>query len=318
MILSIIIPVYNTEKFVEKCIRSCYNQEAPIEQYELVVINDGSTDGSLDIVNRLASEYSNIRVFSQANAGLSAARNAGMDAAQGDYCMFLDSDDWLSSNCLKRIFNKLEAETPDCLGICAANIIDGQAIRRFSYSAETPIAGKDFLTRETSPCAPFSLWKASFLKSNGLRFLEGIFHEDFEFTPRAYYLATKMSRLNDLVYNVYQNPNSITRSVNYKKSFDYIKYVCPNLFTFSESVEDSYKRVFYNLISIALNNALDGIITAPKEIQEDLNREIVARGCFKKALKGCGLSKYLIEYILFSIMNHNPIGAFKMMRTIIH
>lgn len=317
MKISIIVPVYNSEKFIEKCIRSCYKQDIPIDRYELIVINDGSNDGSLDIVNRLASEYSNIRVFSQANAGLSAARNAGMDAAHGDYFMFLDSDDWLSSNCLKRIFNKLETETPDCLGICAANIIDGQAIRRFSYSAETPIAGKDFLTREISPCAPFSIWKASFLKLNELRFFEGIFHEDFEFTPRAYYLANKMSRLNDLVYNVYQNPNSITRSVNYKKSFDYIKYVCPNLLAFSESVEDSYKRVFYNFVSIALNNALDGIISAPKETQEELNNEIVAKDSFRKALKGCGMSKYIIEYILFSIMKRNPIGAYKIIRTII-
>ena len=98
MILSIIIPVYNVEKYVEKCIRSCENQDIPKENYEVIVVNDGSPDGSLAIVERLANEFSNIKVINQENKGLSMARNTGLEAAKGEYVWFVDSDDWIEEN----------------------------------------------------------------------------------------------------------------------------------------------------------------------------------------------------------------------------
>ena len=94
MLLPIIIPVYNVEQFVEKCIRSCESQDVAKDRYEIIVVNDGAKDNSLEVVQRVAAEYDNIRVFSQPNAGLSAARNMGMRLAKGEYYMFVDSDDW--------------------------------------------------------------------------------------------------------------------------------------------------------------------------------------------------------------------------------
>ena len=125
MILSIIIPVYNVEPFVEKCIRSCEAQDASKDDYEIVVVNDGSKDNSVDVVNRVANEFENIRVLSQPNAGLSAARNTGMREAKGEYYMFVDSDDWIAENCLTKLIGKLRKERPDDLAICAANVING-------------------------------------------------------------------------------------------------------------------------------------------------------------------------------------------------
>ena len=77
------------------------------------------------MVNRVANEFENIRVFSQANAGLSAARNTGMHEAKGEYYMFVDSDDWIAENCLAKLIGKLRKERPDALAICAANVING-------------------------------------------------------------------------------------------------------------------------------------------------------------------------------------------------
>ena len=88
--LSIIIPVYNVEKFVERCIRSCEKQDVSSDNYEIICVNDGSKDNSLDIINRLSTEYPNIIVISQPNGGLSAARNTGMRNASGVYYMFVD------------------------------------------------------------------------------------------------------------------------------------------------------------------------------------------------------------------------------------
>ena len=136
--------------------------------------------------------------------------------------MFVDSDDWIAENCLSILTEKLKNEKPDALAICAANVINGQAHRRMSYLDETPIAGRDLLKKGVSPCAPFAIWSAKFFKKNNLSFFVGILHEDSELTPRAYYLAKKVSFTNELIYYVRQNPNSITRTPNPKRSFDLV------------------------------------------------------------------------------------------------
>ena len=116
------------------------------------------------MVNRVAKEFANIRVFSQPNAGLSAARNKGMREAKGEYYMFVDSDDWIKDNCLGLLTTKLRKESPDALAICAVNAINEKYVRRMSYLDETPTSGRDLLVRGVSPCAPFSIWSADFFK----------------------------------------------------------------------------------------------------------------------------------------------------------
>lgn len=91
--LTIIIPVYNVEKYVGRCIESCLKQDLSPKEYEILVVNDGSKDGSIDIVRRYARENENIRIIEQENAGLSAARNHGIKEARGEYLWFVDSDD---------------------------------------------------------------------------------------------------------------------------------------------------------------------------------------------------------------------------------
>ena len=96
MILSIIIPIYNVEQFIAQCIESIYSQHFPLERFEVIAVNDGTPDHSMDIVKRFAAKYSNLQIINQENKGLSVARNTGMQYAKGDYVWFIDSDDWLS------------------------------------------------------------------------------------------------------------------------------------------------------------------------------------------------------------------------------
>ena len=316
MILSIIIPVYNVEPFVEKCIRSCEAQDVSKDDYEIVVVNDGSKDNSLDVVNRVANEFENIRVFSQANAGLSAARNTGMREAKGEYYMFVDSDDWIAENCLAKLIEKLRMERPDALAICAANVLNGEDKRRQSYPDETPISGRDLLVKGVSPCAPFSIWSADFFKKFKLTFFEGIFHEDSEFTPRAYYLADKVSLTNDIIYYVRQNPNSITRSANPKKSFDLVNVVCPHLSEFSKCVDARYQYLFHDMLSMYLNNALFNIVDTSKDNQQKLNEAIYNDRRLYMHLRRSTIFKYRLEFVLFNLFPRKSVQVYKMLKLI--
>lgn len=314
MILSIIIPVYNVEAYVEKCIRSCEAQDVLKEDYEIIVINDGSKDNSLDVVNHVAKEFTNIRVFSQSNAGLSAARNTGMREAKGDYYMFVDSDDWIAENCLGMLVEKLRNERPNALAICAANVVNGENCRRQSYPDETQIPGRDLLVRGVSPCAPFSIWSADFFKKYNLTFFEGIFHEDSELTPRAYYYAEKVSFTNEIIYYVRQNPNSITRSVNPKKSFDLVNVVCTHLSHFATFVDARYQYVFHDMVSMYLNNALFNIVDTSKENQQRLNEAIYNNRSLFIHLKKSTIFKYRLEYVLFTLFPQNTVQVYKMLK----
>ncbi len=105
--LSIIIPVYNAEKYLAECLDSCLNQDIPAEDYEIICVNDGSTDGSAEILERYAREHSNVRFITQPNGGVSVARNTGIDAARGEYIWFVDADDLIQRNCLAGLRRRL-------------------------------------------------------------------------------------------------------------------------------------------------------------------------------------------------------------------
>lgn len=316
ILLSIIIPVYNVELFVEKCIRSCETQDINKDEYEIIVVNDGSTDNSLNIVNDLARRFPNIRVFSQSNAGLSAARNKGIQNARGDYIMFVDSDDWIAEKCLGKICSKLKIEQPDALAICAANVKgDGMIERRQAYADVTPISGYELLKKGVSPCAPFAIWSAKFFKKYELSFFEGIFHEDSEFTPRAYYLADKVSFVNDIIYYVFQNPNSITRTPNPKRAFDLVNVVCTHLSKFCKSiVRKEHRLVFYNLIALYLNNALAYICMADKRQQKLLDDAIFLNEHLILDMQNASSIKYRLEVFLFRVFPKHYVRIYKILK----
>lgn len=316
ILLSIIIPVYNVELFVEKCIRSCETQDINKDEYEIIVVNDGSTDNSLNIVNDLARRFPNIRVFSQSNAGLSAARNKGIQNARGDYIMFVDSDDWIAEKCLGKICSKLKIEQPDALAICAANVKgDGMIERRQAYADVTPMSGYELLKKGVSPCAPFAIWSAKFFKKYELSFFEGIFHEDSEFTPRAYYLADKVSFVNDIIYYVFQNPNSITRTPNPKRAFDLVNVVCTHLSKFCKSiVRKEHRPVFYNLIALYLNNALAYICMADKRQQKLLDDAIFLNEHLILDMQNASSIKYRLEVFLFRVFPKHYVRIYKLLK----
>ena len=314
MKLSIIIPVYNVEKYVAKCLRSCVNQNVSSTDYEIIVINDGSTDNSLKIIEGIASDTNNIRIISQPNKGLSEARNTGLKNARGEYVWFVDSDDWIEENCLGRIISKLRDEKPDILCICSCRNNGENQFSTQIFCDTTFVSGPKALAKGLRPEAPFSIVSTSFLNKYKFRFYEGIYHEDSELTPRMHYLASKISFLNGLVYNYYVNDQSIMRKPNPKKSYDLINVVCPHLSQFcDEHVKEEDKYIFHNMISMYLNNSLNFILKCDKSEQDKFNTCFANNKQLLYHYRRSTVVKYRVEGYLFSFFPKHALDLYKLL-----
>ena len=318
MKISLIIPVYNVEKYVETCLRSCINQDLPKDEYEIIVVNDGSPDGSLEIVQRIAAEEPNIKVISQENQGLSMARNNGFAQAQGDYVWFIDSDDWIEENCLKEIADKCEAEQLDLLQIqYKLAYEDGRdPVTPNQKTLPGVLSGVEVTERGGVPDpAPFSVLRSRYLKDNNFSFYPGIYHEDSEVKHRLVYLAEKIAFLGKPVYFYLQRASgSITAVPNPKRSFDGI-LVANHLWNFRNDYvkEPLAIKHFDYFIAMYINNALSVIIHTDKETQRKFNDALYEHRDMFPAMNN-SLVKYRIERILFGLFPKHYVGVYKLMK----
>lgn len=298
MRLSIIIPVYNVEQYIEKCLRSCLEQDIPHTDYEIIVVNDGSPDGSIAIAEQVAANAENITVISQENGGLSAARNTGMSVARGDYIWFVDSDDTIKEKCLSSLLALCINEI-DVVSI-SHNIVKNNDVT--SYRTNHATSGKGLLKLGAFVPAPFYIMRREFLKYNNLHFVKGIYHEDLEFTPRMLYLADNIVCTELCAYNYLQRENSITTTPNAKRAFDYIT-IANSLETFRKQfVSKKDHAIFYNRISLCINNALDIICQNNAEQQALWNRAISDNRNIIGSLLKSSVWKYKIQGVLFKML----------------
>jgi len=258
--LSIIIPVFNTEKFIKKCINSCLKQNIQNNHYEIIIINDGSTDNSLEIINSYIKNYDNIHVFSQSNKKQGSARNNGLTKAVGEYIWFIDSDDWINENILKEIIEYVYENKPDILRFDAINHFPNQLIReRKSYHVPCKIYKGDevFLENKFSVCVPFHLFKKSFLLKNRLKFIENIFFEDNEFMVKSFYKADKFQYYKKVLYNVRIRSNSTTRDKDITRKLDILKVIESHTFFLNHnSLNPSSKITFSKHVGKSTNTLL--------------------------------------------------------------
>ena len=226
MKLSIIVPVYNVEAFLKKCVDSLLAQDLPKEDYEVILVDDGSTDGSGNLCDSLAVEHGNIRVIHQQNRGLSGARNAGIPTASGDYILFVDSDDYLCPNVLGTLVGLMESKDLDILRFNYQNVnMDGAVfepnkyVKPFvDYSSEV-CDGETFLNERLGyACYAWQfLVKSSILQQEGNGFKEGIYFEDVEWTPRILLQARRVASTDTVVYNYLFRTGSIARNKDKEK-----------------------------------------------------------------------------------------------------
>ena len=310
MKLSIVIPVYNTEKYLEKCLASCVNQEVERADYEIVVVDDGTKDNAMEIARRFQDNYSNIKIYSQENAGLSAARNMGLSHCSGDYVWFVDSDDYIDKDSLPLIFNKIE-ENPDIICIQAKR--SDKATPRNIFSGNVQNGYEVLLNSfdDWDRCVPYFIFNRQFIDNHNLRFYVGIFHEDDEFTPRALVFAEKVCVIDrPLYYYWVKTENTITKTVNPKKSYDNI-IVAESLSNFKENnpMPANVKQVFENHISLIINNTLDNINQSDKQTAKDFNKFLRTKKYLFGSLRKSNKMKYKLEYLLFSVFC-NYVGVY--------
>ena len=217
--LSVIIPVYNVERYLAKCLDSVLADNAFTGQ--VVCVNDGSTDNSLNILEQYAKNYSNVEIIMQQNAGLSAARNAGIKAAKGEYVCFLDSDDYWEPNVLNGLLEQIERDKLDVLRFKYQNVNEKYEVfnpnksdpyRNDNHSADVT-DGVTFLnTRFGTACyAVMFIVRRELLE--GCIFTPGIYFEDTDWTPRMLVKANRVASTDKIVYNYLVREGSITKAV---------------------------------------------------------------------------------------------------------
>ena len=250
-LISIIMPVYNGEEYIaarlDNLIAFCNNS------IELIVINDGSTDRSYTICQEKLSNLPNIKIITQENKGLSEARNTGIKAAEGDYIIFLDSDDILIQDGLTQIVDSLEFCKPDVLMGKLLTIPPNGRIIKPNYTfpdATSASESRVFIYNEVHDC----IWHAvryvcrrDFLLNNSLLFVPGIICEDMEWSPRVLGCANSIVFINAPFYGYYYNrAGSITKSVMFKRILDTNKIVSESIPKYID--EDYGKALAYRLI----------------------------------------------------------------------
>lgn len=306
--LSIIVPVYNVERYLLRCLDSLYAQDLEEDEYEVIVVNDSSLDGSLAIAENFSREHSNVKVVTRPNGGLSAARNTGLEYATGEYVWFVDSDDWIESNCIPELYAFATENALDVLSFNRIKVTEGgrQYGRREGIPNEKKVfSGPDFLCEMTSvsPGAWCYIVKKSLLDEHRLRFYEGILHEDNEFTPRLFFYAQRIAFWDYVAYFYFQRNGSIMRSANYaKRSADMLK-VADSLFEFASLNCEKCSKVYNVITNKAYSMFLQSLTFAPHDFDEDiynrrscypitLNMNMDIRTMFKSLLANCSLTAY--------------------------
>lgn len=222
--VSIVIPVYNAELTIEKCVKSILQQD--YKNIEIIVVDDGSTDKTQDIIENYKEKDKRIRYIKQNNSGVSTARNNGMNKAEGEYIVFVDSDDWLKKNMISRMVEIIEKENVDVVrcnydDIYEKKTVSGPAYedvnnkKYFHKEYKTSNIYDHFLT-DNEPLKNLVMLlciKRKLLTYNSIYFDKELYMlEDVLFYQKILHFSKSIYFLNENLYNYYENPNSVTHS----------------------------------------------------------------------------------------------------------
>lgn len=213
---TVIVPVYNVKSFLKKCVDSILAQT--LSNFELLLVDDGSTDGSGDLCDQLALEDSRIRVIHQENQGLGGARNTGIAAAQGDWLLLVDSDDWIEPQTLEKTVaagEELGAE----LVMFGYRSVDEEGHVLQTFLENVPKGTALSLTQQpdlllTAPSACVRLYRRDLLERTEIQFPPRVWYEDMRTTPKLMVQAEKVVFLDFVGYNYFQRRGSITKNQN--------------------------------------------------------------------------------------------------------
>ena len=216
--VSVIVPVYNVEKYLEKCLDSLVNQT--LKDIEIIVVNDGSPDNSQNIIDRYSKKYQSIKAYTKLNGGLSDARNYGLTKATGEYIAFLDSDDYVTYDMYEKMYQKAKSGNFDMV-VCDLNYVyDDKIVKAYSnIKNDTTNIKKTMLN--LYPAAWNKIFKRK-LFEYGVKFKKGVWFEDVEFIYRLLPYIKTIGVIHEHFNQYVQREGSITNTKN-EKIYHYIE-----------------------------------------------------------------------------------------------
>lgn len=224
LLLSVIIPAYNVEKYIEKCIRSVEQQDLDLNEYEVIVVDDASTDSTGEIIARLAKEYDNIKVITnKQNLSMGPSRNRAIEMACGKYIMFADSDDYYEQNVFAGLLNRMDRENLDMLHFAFNNVnTSGRVISKVhsNYPEDCVMTGEEMIVPEKFLAYVWSyVWRRDTIVKSGVK-MPAIAFEDIEFTLKMLALSERTGYTSAEYYNYQRRPQSILRCFNPQRHID--------------------------------------------------------------------------------------------------
>lgn len=297
---SVIIPVYNTYKYINECVDSVLNQS--YKNFEIILINDGSTDNSLEICRKYESQTDQIIMLTKQNEGLSATRNLGIDVSQGDYIIFLDSDDYIERDSLLKFSEIIEKTNAEVIAGYSYHVEpNGKKERgnKILYGVDGLVSGIDFFRQSLyrnslRVAAQYYICQKNFIKRENLRFKVGIYHEDELWTP---ILLSKANKVVDLKYFFYNyrlgNNQSITRDLSKKniRAVDRITVAHELSHYFSDFSGNDFDSFKDNIAAQYMYAVYDGNL---------INGELISVDRFFP-IRHARTFKYIIKSLLFAV-----------------
>lgn len=283
MTFSIIVPVYNVSRYIDECIKSIISQKDA--DYEIILVDDGSTDKSGDICDKYAKKYANIKVIHKKNGGASEARNTGIKEAEGEYIWFVDGDDYIGKNCLSNIEKTINTNSkPDIVCLELVKFFDNNPTkikmndgidekinqlkgdRLYNYVAHLP-------KYPASPCT--KVIKHQFIAENKLFFINSLLAEDLEWSIRLFLAVRTVAYCPTESYFYRQGrAGSMSGLISEKKSFD-ILYTYRKWTTYAKRMENqSKKMVVASYMEYVFRFLLLGYESIPKAQRKKFRLEV--------------------------------------------
>ena len=276
MKVSIIVAAYNIEDYIKRCMYSIVNQT--FKDIEIIVVNDGSTDNTLNIINDFAKNDARIKVINKKNGGLIEARKSGLEIASGEYILFLDGDDWLHLEAIEKLYKEAKKDNFDIVLYNFYLAYDNNKLEEKSSFEEIVKHEDDYLKLSLTGQIGANIWakflKRKFLIDNNIEFVKNItYAEDVATTNLLFMYSPKVSTIDENLHYYYQRENSVTKVVDEKvfdipKALEFIKSNLEKQGLYEKYKEEfeylCYKHIyFYQIISstnyIDIHRQLDKI-----------------------------------------------------------
>ena len=286
MKISIIIPVYNVEDYIEKCLNSIKNQT--YSNFEVIIVNDGSPDNSEKIIKKFLKD-DRFLYYIKENGGLSDARNYGVKYVQGDYFLFVDSDDYIDNKLLETLNNTLNKEKYDIIKFNVIDVIDNQKIKQMEKLRKSQVVKiNDLVNFHYFEPAWSFCYNTKFYKDNNFKFEIGKYHEDYGLIPLILLKASSIYYLNYFGYYYVKRENSIVNSNDkaLKRAEDTLFFSLNNI-----NIIKNYKDVDEETRAMLLNFYANGainrlrILNDRKEYIEKLRRNKIYKYLLNKSYK---------------------------------